>query len=65
MAQQVWKQFLNRPAKYHSLIFRWLSLETWARVFLKPGNPWLEPAVRNRGDFDFRAASGPVLMSES
>ena len=30
MAQQVWKQFLNRPARYHSLIFRWLSLETWA-----------------------------------
>lgn len=65
MAQQVWKQFLNRPAKYHSLIFRWLSLETWARVFLKPGNSWLEPAVRNRGNFDFRAASDSVLISES
>jgi asparagine synthetase B (glutamine-hydrolysing) len=65
MAQQVWKQFLNRPAKYYSLIFRWLSLETWARVFLKPGNSWLEPAVRNRGDFGFRAASGPILISES
>lgn len=65
MAQQVWKQFLNRPAKYHSLIFRWLSLETWARVFLKPGNSWLEPAIRNRGNFDFRAASDSVLISES
>ncbi|HEY1467976.1 MAG TPA: asparagine synthase (glutamine-hydrolyzing) [Candidatus Acidoferrum sp.] len=65
MAQQVWKQFLNRPAKYHSLIFRWLSLETWARVFLKPGNSWLEPTLQNRGHFDFRAAGNPVLISES
>jgi asparagine synthase (glutamine-hydrolysing) len=64
MAQQVWKQFLNRPAKYHSLIFRWLALETWARVFLKPGNSWLEPAIRKRGNFDSRAASDSVLISE-
>ena len=64
MAQQVWKQFLNRPARYHSLIFRWLSLETWARVFLKPGNSWLEPPAQSRGRFDFRAASDPVLIPE-
>jgi asparagine synthetase B (glutamine-hydrolysing) len=64
MAQQVWKQFLNRPAKYQSLIFRWLSLETRARVFLKPGNSWLEPAVQARGRFDFRAASDPVFIPE-
>ena len=39
MAQQVWKQFLSRPAKHHSLIFRWLSLESCASVFLHPEIP--------------------------
>lgn len=34
-AQRVWALFLRRPSKYHNLIFRWLSLEAWARVFLK------------------------------
>ena len=37
MAQQVWKQFLNGPSQYDSLIFRWLSLETWERSIPEAG----------------------------
>jgi asparagine synthase (glutamine-hydrolysing) len=35
-ALEVWGRFISRPNRHQSLLFRWLSLETWARVFLKP-----------------------------
>jgi len=33
-ALKVWKRFLASPHRNQSLIFRWISLELWARTFL-------------------------------
>jgi hypothetical protein len=70
MAQQVWKQFLNCPAKYHSLIFRWPSLETWnsfpqARKLVagasgSKSRPFRLPR-RKRSCPDFRMVAATVL----
>ncbi|MEM2045698.1 MAG: asparagine synthase (glutamine-hydrolyzing) [Candidatus Caldarchaeum sp.] len=35
---RVWEEFLNGRDTWHSLIWRWVSLEIWARVFLD--NDW-------------------------
>lgn len=34
--QNIWRRFLSRGTGNESLIFRWLSLEMWAKLFLKP-----------------------------
>jgi asparagine synthase (glutamine-hydrolysing) len=33
-AVRVWQEFLNGKDAWHPLIWRWISLEIWARVFL-------------------------------
>lgn len=33
---KVWNRFLAQPGRNQALLFRWLSLEVWARTFLKP-----------------------------
>jgi len=35
-ALRVWRGFLTHSSRNEALLFRWLSLEVWARVFLKP-----------------------------
>jgi len=35
-ARRIWRQFLSRRSRNQSLILRWLSLEMWAKLFLKP-----------------------------
>jgi asparagine synthase (glutamine-hydrolysing) len=36
MALSVWRSFLTNPSANQTLLFRWLSLEVWAREFLRP-----------------------------
>lgn len=33
-ALRLWREFLNGKDAWHSLLWRWISLEVWARVFL-------------------------------
>jgi len=35
-ALRVWRGFLTHSSRNEALLFRWLSLEVWARAFLKP-----------------------------
>ena len=35
-ALRVWRRFLMHSSRSEALLFRWLSLEVWAQVFLKP-----------------------------
>jgi len=35
-ARKVWNRFLAHPVRHQALLFRWLSLEVWARAFLRP-----------------------------
>ena len=35
-ALRVWNRFLASPHRHQNLIFRWLTLELWARTFLRP-----------------------------
>ena len=37
-ALHVWRRFLMHSSRSEALLFRWLSLEVWARAFLKPSN---------------------------
>ena len=37
-ALHVWRRFLMHSSRNEALLFRWLSLEMWARAFLKPSN---------------------------
>jgi asparagine synthase (glutamine-hydrolysing) len=62
MARRVWNEFLHHPGKHHNLIFRWLSVETWARVFVKPQDAFLTPAVQVRSNTSARSTSDAVLI---
>jgi len=35
-ALRVWNRFLASPHRHQNVIFRWVTLELWARTFLKP-----------------------------
>ena len=45
-ALQVWHRFLMRSGRNEALLFRWLSLEVWARAFLKPSTAFRELSDR-------------------
>jgi asparagine synthase (glutamine-hydrolysing) len=34
-ALRVWRRFLSQPYLHQAVLFRWLSLEAWARMYLK------------------------------
>ena len=37
-ALHVWRRFLMHSSRNEALLVRWLSLEVWARAFVKPSN---------------------------
>ena len=41
-ALHVWRRFLMHSGRSEALLFRWLSLEVWARAFLKPSTAFRE-----------------------
>jgi asparagine synthase (glutamine-hydrolysing) len=62
-AHQIWRRFLNHPQRYHNLILRWVSLETWARVFLKH-QAAISPAVEFRSDKSTQPIGDAILVRE-
>lgn len=52
-ALKVWNRFLVSPKRNQSIIFRWISLELWARTFLK-----------NSHEFQIRPRRLPLPVSQ-
>jgi asparagine synthase (glutamine-hydrolysing) len=55
-ARETWSRFLAHPTRFHSQLVRWLSLEVWARQFLKPPSDFVcVPKKEELGSATFSA----------
>ena len=64
-AVKVWKRFRTHPVRNQALLFRWLSLEMWARTFLKPSTAFqfrLNPSIETTLPLE---ANTRVLVQDS
>lgn len=61
-ALKTWGDFLARPSKNHSLLFRWLSLEVWAELFLRPAASFAHGVAPKLNGNPALIATNPVLV---
>lgn len=64
-ALEVWRRFLSRPNRNQALLFRWLSLEVWARVFLKPSAAFCVSSPQKAAPLATSKASTGVFVQGS
>lgn len=63
-ALEVWRRFVASPGRYHSLLFRWLSLEIWAELFLKPTSSLARVCANEAPSNAGFISTKPVLAQE-
>src|SRR5215472_5436354 len=64
-ALHVWRRFLMHSGRSEALLFRWLSLEVWARAFLKPSTAFRELPYHAFPQTGASRVNSGVLMQDS
>jgi asparagine synthase (glutamine-hydrolysing) len=62
-ALRAWRRFLAQPNARHTLLFRWLSLEAWARMYLKPSTA-LDTVSQKRIVLNQGFRTNPEVLAE-